>query len=154
MTRTYLSVSEKTDDRMHRSNYILHDDWKWYHADTNSKEQMDDLLNFFECEILDVAEEHEFPSTGKITFYNLSKDIINHSDGGFWSIDQMNERAGARRIKSFIGLSNGSLVTCYAAFDDVKNTVEILRPNPNAKEVYRALPLSEHITYAKNHWVL
>ena len=51
MTRTYLSVSEKTDDRRHRSLYILHNGWEWFHTDTNQKEHIDELLKFFECEI-------------------------------------------------------------------------------------------------------
>ena len=64
------------------------------------------------------------------------------------------EQANGRRLKSFIGLSNGSLTTCYAAFDDDNNTVEILRPNPNAKEVYPTMPLEAELEYRKNHWFL
>lgn len=154
MTRTYLSVSEKTDGRQHRSLYILHNGWEWYYADTNIKEHMDNLLKFFECEILEAEEVHNHLTTGKIVFYNLSKDIINTYGGGFWSIDQMLEQANGRRLKSFIGLSNGSLTTCYAAFDDENNTVEILRPNPNAKDVYCTLPIDAHVKYIQNHWVI
>lgn len=105
MTRTYLSISEKTDPRRHRSLYILHNGCEWYHADTNIKEHM-------------------------------------------------MEEANGRRLKSFLGLSNGSIVTCYAAFDDDKNTVEILRPNPNAEAVYQPMPLSAELEYRKNHWYL
>lgn len=154
MTRTYLTVSEKIDPKYHRSLYILHNGWEWYHADTNSKEQMEALLNFFECEILDIEETTEKPNTGKIEFYNLSRDIISKCGGGFWTIPQMLEQANGRRLKSFIGLSNGSLTTCYAAFDDDNNTVEILRPNPNAKDVYCTLPTEAHIKYSINHWVI
>lgn len=154
MTRTHLSVSEKTDVRKHRSLYILHNGWQWFHTDTNQKEHIDELLKFFECEIeLDrVSEGSE--ETGKITFYNVSKDIVSHCGGGFWSMEQLQEMASGRRLKSFIGLSNGSLTTCYAAFDDENNTVEILRPNPNAKDVYVTLPVNAHIEYVKNHWYI
>lgn len=154
MTRTYLSVSEKTDARKHRSLYILHNGWEWFHTDTNKKEHIDELLEFFECEIkLDrVSDGSE--ETGKITFYNVSKDIISHCSGGFWNMEQLWEIADGRRLKSFIGLSNGSLTTCYAAFDDENNTVEILRPNPNAKDVYVTLPVEAHIEYVKNHWYM
>ena len=154
MTRVYLSVSEKIDSRKHRSRYILHNGLQGYHTDTNNKEHIDELLTFFECELeLDrVSEGSE--ETGKITFYNVSKDIISHCGGGFWNIYQILEQASGRRLKSFIGLSNGSLTTCYAAFDDDNNTVEILRPNPNAKDVYCTLPTDAHIEYARNHWVI
>ena len=150
MTRTYLTIVEKTN-RHFRSNFILHDGWQWYHSDTNNKSAMMNLLDFFECKIeLDrVSENNE---NGKIEFYNVSKDII--SGGGFWNLEQVKEISKGKRIKSFIGLSNGSLVTCYAVFDDEKNTVEILRPNPNAKEVYNAMDTRDHIEYIKNNWVL
>ena len=114
---------------------------------------MEELLNFFECEILEVAKECEQLETGKIIFYNLSKDIISKCNGGFWNIGQMMEQANGRRLKSFIGLSNGSLTICYAAFDD-NNTIEILRPNPNAKQVYPTMPIKVEIEYRKNHWYL
>ncbi len=39
-------------------------------------------------------------------------------------------------------------------FDDENNTVEILRPNPNAKDVYVTLPTNSHIEYVKNHWYM
>ena len=154
MTRTYLSVSEKIDPKYHRSLYILHNGWEWYHADTNTKEDMMELLKFFECEILEVEKENNLGEAGKVTIYNLSKDIISKCGGGFWNLEQMMEQANGRRLKSFIGLSNGSLTTCYAAFDDENNTVEILRPNPNAKEVYPIMPLKAELEYRKNHWFL
>lgn len=154
MTRTYLSVSEKTDERKHRSLYILHDGWEWFHTDTNIKEHIDALLDFFECEIELDSVSTGSKETGKVIFYNVSKDIISHCNGGFWNMEQLQEMARGRRLKSLIGLSNGSLTTCYAAFDDESNTVEILRPNPNAKDVYITLPTTAHIEYIKNHWYI
>ena len=154
MTRTYLSISEKTDPRRHRSLYILHNGCEWYHADTNIKEHMMDLLRFFEIEIPEKERTTYSPETGKLEIFNLSKDIISTYGGGFWAVEQMMEEANGRRLKSFLGLSNGSIVTCYAAFDDDKNTVEILRPNPNAEAVYQPMPLSAELEYRKNHWYL
>ena len=154
MTRTYLTVSERIDDTKHRSFYILHNGWEWFHADTNIKEHMINLLKFFEVEILEKENTTYFPTTGYIDLYNLSKDIISTCDGGFWTVEQMMEEANGRRLKSFLGLSNGSIVTCYAAFDDNKNTVEILRPNPNAKAVYRRMSVEAEIRFRKNHWYL
>lgn len=115
---------------------------------------MNELLTFFECEIIDIKKTIESETTGKVVFFNLSKDIISKCGGGFWTIEQMMEQAGNRRIKSFIGLSNGSLTTCYAAFDDKENTVEILRPNPNAKDIHHTFPLDVEIEYRKKHWYI
>ena len=152
MTRTYLTVAEKTSEK-HRSLYILHNGWEWYHADTNIQEDMENLLKFFEC---DVEADHTIHTAenGKIEFFNISKDIISRCNGGFWNFEQLQELANSRRLKTFLGLSNGSLTTCYAAFDDDNNTVEILRPNPNAKEVYQTMPLEVEIAYRKTHWFL
>lgn len=152
MTKTYLTIAEKTSQN-HRSTFILHDSWQWYHTDTNIEEHINDLLKFFEC---DMTFDHEIKTTenGIIKYFNVSKEIISRCDGGFLTLEQMQEKANGRRIKSFIGLSNGSLTTCYACFDDNDNTVEILRPNPNTKEVYCTLPLKADIEYRKNHWFL
>lgn len=152
MTRTYLTVAEKTSEK-HRSLYILHNGWEWYHADTNIQEDMENLLKFFEC---DVEADHTIHTAenGKIEFFNISKDIISRCNGGFWNLEQLQEMARGRRLKTFLGLSNGSLTTCYAAFDDDNNTVEILRPNPNAKEVYQTMPLEVEIAYRETHWFL
>lgn len=154
MTRTYLTVSERMDDRQHRSLYILHNGGNWFHADTNVKEHMDELLKFFEIEVIEKESTNYFPNTGNIDLYNLSKDIISICGGGFWTIEQMMEQAKGRRLKSFLGLSNGSIVTCYAAFDENNNTIEILRPNPNAEAVYQTMPLEAEVQYRKKHWVL
>ena len=83
MTRTYLTVSEKTDHEYHRSLYILHNGWEWYHADTNIKKHMMDLLKFFEVEILEKESTTHSPKTGKVELFNLSKDIISTCGGGF-----------------------------------------------------------------------
>ena len=154
MTRTYLSVSENIDPKYHRSLYILHDGFQWYHADTNSKEQMNDLLDFFECEITEKEDRGRVGDAGNIVLYGLSKDIISKNGGGFWNMSQLMEDIKGRRVKSFIGLSNGSLVTCYACFDDDNNTVEIFRPNPNAKDVYFKMPFDVELKYRKEHWYL
>ena len=152
MTRTYLTIVEKTN-RYFRSNFILHNGLQWYHAGTNEETHMKELLEFFECEIL-LEKETKNSENGKIKFYNVSKDIISKCGGGFWNEDQLKEKINGRRYKSFLGLSNGSIVTCYAVFNDNENTVEILRPNPNAKEVYQKMSLEQDLEYRKNHWFL
>ena len=123
MTRTYLTVAEKTSEK-HRSLYILHNGLDWYHADTNNVQYMESLLEFFECEI-ELEEVRHTEENGKIEYYNISKNIISRSNGGFWNMEQLQEMANGRRLKTFIGLSNGSLTTCYAAFDDDNNLISI-----------------------------
>jgi hypothetical protein len=56
----------------------------------------------------------------------------------FWALDELPSDA-----KQYTGLSNGSLVDCYYTEDC------IYRPNPNAKEVYNPLPISEHIAFMR-----
>ena len=48
-----------------------------------------ELLKFFECEILEVEKENNLGEAGKVTIYNLSKDIISKCGGGFWNLEQM-----------------------------------------------------------------
>lgn len=151
LTHTYLTVSEHTC-RTHRSTCILHNGWQWYHADFNDKNIMMDLLEFFECELTEVDKKY-YPDTGNLTFFNVSKDIISESGRSFWTKDEAMERINGRRYKSFLGLSNGSIVTCYAVFND-DNTIEILRPNPNATEVYKRMELEKEIEYRRNNWYL
>lgn len=155
MTNTILVVSEKANYRRYRSKYILKDFLGHYHFDTNNKELMNKCLDFLECT---VEKDDDFTTytekNGKTEVFRVSKNIISKCDGGFWNLDQLREMINGRRYKSFTGLSNGSLVTCYAAFDDDKNTVEIVRPNPNAKEVYKPLETKEHIKYKESHWYL
>lgn len=54
-------------------------------------------------------------------------------DIGFKSFSEL-----PQRCDSFIGLSNGSYVTCYVHKDG--DHVTIYRPNPNYKDVYKPLP--------------
>lgn len=156
MNNTILVVSEKTDSKRYRSKYILKNISQHYHFDTNNKKLMNECLEFLECTI---EKDDDFTTyteeNGKTEVFRVSKNIIaNEFMGGFWNLEQLREMINGRRYEHFTGLSNGSLVTCYAAFDDNNNTVEILRPNPNAKEVYKPLELKAHIEYKKNHWVL
>ena len=151
LTRTYLTISEYTSNH-HRSTHILHNGWQWYHADFNNKKTMMELLDFFECTLTEVDTKY-YPDTGKITFYSVSKDILSYSGRGFWTKAEAMERINGRRYKTFLGLSNGAIVTCYAVFND-NDTIEILRPNPNATEVYDKMDFSKEMEYRRNHWFL
>lgn len=62
----------------------------------------------------------------------------------FWKISDI---PNFNKCKSFIGLSNGSYVTCY--YKKLKKGNIVYRPNSNAKEVYTPLSLDEHIAHSK-----
>ena len=64
--------------------------------------------------------------------------------GSFWTLDEI--PAGAFPV---VGLSNGSLVRCYATNDG--ETVSVYRPNPNAKAVYHPLTTKAHLAYVRAH---
>ena len=53
----------------------------------------------------------------------------------FWSIEDV------KGMSPFVGLCNGSYVVCY--YKHFKNGVKIMRPNPNAKNVYNELNYKE-----------
>jgi hypothetical protein len=59
----------------------------------------------------------------------------------FWNINDLPQNC--KKIKA---LSNGSIVDCYY----LKNGKDIImfRPNPNAKELYKPLPIKEHIEHS------
>lgn len=66
--------------------------------------------------------------------YRLSHDIKDMKS--FWHLHELPK--GVKPIKA---MSNGSMVTCY--FRTLEHDVEFYRPNPNAKEVYDAMPWEE-----------
>ena len=47
-------------------------------------------------------------------------------------------------------LSNWSLVDCYVKVDE--KIIRVYRPNPNEKDVYKPLSLTDHIQYQRIHW--
>lgn len=73
---------------------------------------------------------------------------IKNSNANFWNKKSLPR--GAKKIKA---LSNGSLVDCYFTKDKQNKTIEIYRPNPNAKKVYRPLSVKKHIKYTRKHGV-
>lgn len=65
---------------------------------------------------------------------------------GFWKLEDV--PAGCTPIKL---LSNGSVVDGY--FRTTEHEVEIYRPNPNAKAVYKPLSIEEHITFQRENGI-
>ena len=66
--------------------------------------------------------------------FRLSHDIKEMKS--FWHLHELPE--GVKPIKA---MCNGYMVTCY--FRTTEHEVEFYRPNPNAKEVYDAMPWEE-----------
>ena len=147
----------------HRSRVILHDG-QWYFGEYSSLDQLRDFaqavggfswtLDHVErLELERVRDSWKSCSPYSIEFYTLSHRfevyaVCHDSKWGkcayFWRLDEV--PAGA---VPFVGLSNGSLVTCYATNDG--ETIRLFRPNPNAKEVYRPLSTADHFTYVRAH---
>lgn len=138
----YITIVEKTNERHHRSHIILHKNWQFYLAEFNDIEQ----LNFF-ADMLGFAytlmEEKRTPDYGTYRQYEMSHQINEPLGyGGFWERSQIPAEA-----RPFKATCNGSTVTCY--FTNDGKTINIYRPNPNAKEVYKPLELSERIAHRK-----
>ena len=156
---TRISISEKVysygdvHPAMRRNKQIIiHDGWQWHMGNINNKEELKDFLDFFNIELIEVFQEVEYETTGKITFYNLSKNIINYRYGGFWSIEELRKITNNAELKKVKGLSNGSVVDCYAEIKE--DEVIIYRPNPNAKEVYKEMLLEDELNFRRNNWYI
>ena len=54
---------------------------------------------------------------------------------GFWDIEEV------KGFNAYVGLCNGSYVVCY--YKHTKNGAIIMKPNPNAKNVYTELDYKE-----------
>lgn len=118
-----------------RNNIVIHDGWQWHLSSSNNFDHIKELLEILGIKY-SVAEEEE-----NMTLYNT--DVFYKSEY-FWSIEKLPKNA--TKIK---GLSNGSIVDCY--FTNIDNVLTVYRPNPNNKDVYKPLPLKEHIEYCKNN---
>jgi len=156
---TRISISEKVcnDYNVHpamqrRERIIIHDGWQGHIGRVHNEEQLQQVLNFLEIKLAGIDHEVEYDTTGKITFYNLSKNINNPCNGGFWNMEQLQEMSKGQKLKKFKGLSNGSLVDCYVGIGE--NVINIYRPNPNAKEVYQKMDFAEELEYRRNNWYL
>ncbi|NLW48011.1 MAG: hypothetical protein GXY86_11850 [Firmicutes bacterium] len=157
--KTTISISEKTytgcdvHPAMRREEkIIIHDGWQWQIGTIHNEKQLEKVLQFLEIKLSDIEHEVEHKTTGKITFYNLTKNINSPCNGGFWNMEQLQEMSKGQKLKKFKGLSNGSLVDCYVGIGE--NVINIYRPNPNAKEVYQKMDFAEELEYRRNNWYL
>lgn len=141
----YVSFIEHTDSEFHRYHWILHKGRSsgFHIASFDRQDQLDlfaQTLGFS----YKLVEERTWRGTNtKYKEFSVSKNIVEPlSYGGFWKIEELPE--GVKPIKA---LSNGSIVTCY--FRTLNDKIEIFRPNPNAKDVYKPLEIEQHIAHQK-----
>lgn len=156
---TTVSISEKTytgcdvHPAMRReSKIIIHDGWEWYLGRLKDEKQLEDFLKFFEIELSSIHDEVYHATTGKIIFYNLTKNLNSTCDGGFYSIEHLTELSNGQQLKQFKGLSNGSIVDCYAGIGE--DVIDIYRPNPNYKDVYKRMEFQDELQYRRNNWYI
>ena len=133
----YISMVDRPDPQYHRSKIILHRDNMFYLAEFSSVEQLDEFARMMGFAYTQRKSETS-RRFGWYREYDLDRKFKDWY--GFNRLDQLPEGA-----KPFLGLSNGSVVTCY--FTNDGETITIYRPNPNAHEVYQPLPLEEHIKH-------
>lgn len=146
MNKMHITTIEKVDPERHRSPIIIHNGWQWYFAEFQTMEQLNFFMEFAGLE-MKLEEENIYtpnPECGIWRKYSVNRELDNPHSGGFWNLSEIPE--GAKKIKA---LSNGSIVDCYILNDG--KTLHVYRPNPNAKEVYKPLPLDEHIEYVRKH---
>ena len=138
-----ITTVEKTDEQYHRAHIIIHDFSMFHIADFKDQNQLDFFANMlgFTYELEKEENSHMF---GIYRQFRMSHRLNSPCCGGFWSVEDLPIDA-----KPFKALSNGSIVTCY--FTNDGQTINIIRPNPNAKEVYIPLALQEHINHVKEY---
>ncbi len=141
MNKNRLTIVDNTDTQYHRSPIIIKyftTGCTWYGAEFETIEQLDffaQTLGF----TYTLEKEEESERYGIYREYTLSH-YIDFTRNMFWKLEDLPQ--GAKPIKA---TANGSIVTCY--FTNDGNTITIHRPNPNAKEVYKPLPLDQHIAH-------
>ena len=92
------------------------------------------FLKVYNLKIDRIEEKNWGMTNKKIKIYHF-KPIEIDEPLSFWKIEDVED------MDPFIGLENGSYVVCY--YKHYKNGVKIMRPNPNAKNVYTPLNHSE-----------
>lgn len=119
---------------------ILHNG-QWHFGRFPSMEKLKEFMDFAGLELGELTEEKSMGRCGMFRSWRVDGMIEEH---GFGDINVIPENA-----KPFTGLSNGSLVTCYLLKDS--DILKIYRPNPNYKDVYKPLSISEHRTFCREN---
>lgn len=84
---------------------------------------------------IDRIEEKTWKMTDKKIKIYYFKPVEIEEPLTFWHIEDV------KGMTPFVGLSNGSYVVCY--YKHTKKGSKVLRPNPNAKNVYTELDYRE-----------
>lgn len=92
------------------------------------------FLKVYNLEIDRVEEQNWKMTDKKIKIYYF-KPIEIDEPLTFWNIEDV------KGMTPYIGLENGEYVVCY--YKHYKNGVKIMKPNPNAKNVYTPLEYKE-----------
>lgn len=104
-----------------------------------NKEMLERFMTFAGLTLGEMCEDRDTGLSGRYCRWKMD-DLLD--DQLFTHLDSL-----PRGAKPFIGLSNGSLVTCYLYKE--ANVLHVYRPNPNYKDIYNPLPLDEHIAYCR-----
>lgn len=138
---TYLQHPEEDEnynkyDGFHNP-FVIHNSKQWHFGRFPSMQKLKEFLDFAGL-TMELIEETNRTKGGKFKKWTIDCNLDDHHS--FKDITEL-----PRDAKPFIGLSNGSLVTCYLLNDG--SVLHVYRPNPNAKKVYRPLSIQEHIEY-------
>lgn len=118
---------------------VLHRDDMWHLGRFPNMEKLNDFLTFAGLKLGELTESKSMEECGMFYSWNIDSEL---DDTGFSNIKDL-----PKQVKPFIGLSNGSLVTCYLYNDE--KTLHIYRPNPNYHDIYKPLSLEEHINHCR-----
>lgn len=136
----FISTVERIPPYKQRRKITIHDNGIGYYASFDEFEQLElfaSTLGF----TYELFEEKEHSEYIVYRYFKMSHNIASEL---FRKLEEIPINA-----KPIISLSNGSLVTCYYLNDGEKIT--IYRPNPNDKDIYKPLEISEHISHIKTY---
>ena len=139
----YITIAERLHELYHRSKIIIHKPNMFYFAEFDNIKQLETFAKMLGFSY-QLEESTQSNTLGLLQKFSINRNINDNLDGGFRNMEQIPDNA-----KPFKALSNGSIVTCYYINDG--ETITIYRPNPNSKEVYLPLELTEHIKHNKTY---
>ena len=127
----------------YRHPVVLHKDWSFHLGRFPSMEMLQKFLDLAGLTLGEVTDDRDTGPAGRFTSWNIDYELVDvlFSDPKLLPKD----------AKPFTGLSNGSLVTCYLFNDTVNRVLNIYRPNPNVKEIYKPLTTAEHISFCRKY---
>ena len=136
----YLTTRTKTNEH-HRSHFIIHLNYQFHFAEFNTGQQFDAFADAVGIRDMQRLEYIEDPYDDSV-YQKFALNINAIEEYSFWNTEELPD--GAKAIQA---LSNGSIVTCYYLNDGT--TLKWYRPNPNNRDVYKPLPLDQHISHVR-----